>query len=95
MLAPLGATRIAAGGGGADISEMRPARVPLMGLDVDGVRYFDWHHTPADTLDKVDPGDLARSTAALTAMAYMLAEMPQTLPRPVPSPAASPSPTPR
>ena len=94
-LAPLGATRITAGGGGADIGEMRAARVPLMGLDVDGARYFDWHHTPADTLDKVDPGELARSTATLAAMAYMLAEMPETLPRPVPSPSPSPSPAPR
>lgn len=94
-LASLGATRIAAGGGGADISAMAPARVPLMGLDVVGERYFDWHHTPADTLDKVDPRDLARSTAALAAMAYMLAEMPDTLPRPIPSPSPSPSPAPR
>ena len=79
-----------AGGGGADIAPMRPARVPLLGLDVDGAHYFDWHHTPADTLDKVDPADLARATAAMAAMAYLLAEMPQTLPRPVPSPSPSP-----
>ncbi len=91
-LAPIGATRIRAGGGGADISQMRPARVPLLGLDVDNARYFDWHHTPADTLDKVDPAALARATAAMAAMAYLLAEMPQTLPRPVPSPSPSPQP---
>jgi carboxypeptidase Q len=94
-LAPIGATQITAGGGGADIGPMRPARVPLMSLQMASERYFDWHHTPADTLDKVDPGDLARSTAAMAAMAYLLAEMPQTLPRPVPSPSASPSPAPR
>jgi carboxypeptidase Q len=79
----------------ADISAMAPARMPLLGLDVFGRRYFDWHHTPADTLDKVDPADLARATAAMAAMAYMLAEMPETLPRPVPSPSPSPSPAPR
>jgi carboxypeptidase Q len=94
-LAPVGATKISAGGGGADISQMRPARVPLMGLDVERARYFDWHHSPADTLDKVDPGDLARCAAAMAAMAYLLAEMPSTLPRPAPSPSPSPSPTPR
>jgi hypothetical protein len=91
-LAPIGATRIVPGGGGADISTMAPAGVPLMGLDVVGLHYFDWHHTPADTLDKVDPADLARSTAAMAAMAWLLAEMPETLPRPVPSPSPSPSP---
>jgi hypothetical protein len=74
---------------------MAPARVPLLGLDVEGRRYFDWHHTPADTLDKVDPAALARATAAMAAMAYLLAEMPETLPRPVPSPSPSPSPAPR
>jgi hypothetical protein len=91
----VGATRIVPGGGGADISTLAPARVPLMGLDVVGLRYFDWHHTPADTLDKVDPADLARSTAAMAAMAWLLAEMPETLPRPVPSPSPSPSPAAR
>lgn len=94
-LSPLGATRIGPGGGGADISEMKAARVPLISLDVAGARYFDWHHTPADTLDKVDPTALARDTAALASMAYLLAERAGTLPRPVPSPSPSPSPATR
>ena len=94
-LSPLGATRIGPGGGGADISPMKPAGVPLLSLDVDRARYFDWHHTPADTLDKVDPAQLARSTATLAALAWLLAERAETLPRPVPSPSPSPSPAPR
>ena len=89
LLGPVGATRIVPGGGGADIGALRPAAVPLLGLDVEGSRYFHWHHTPADTLDKVDRGDLARGAAAMAAMAYLLAEMPETLPRPSPSPSAS------
>jgi hypothetical protein len=93
-LSPIGATRIGPGGGGADLSEMKPARVPLLSLDVEGAHYFDWHHTPADTLDKVDPASLARGTAALASMAYLLAERTETLPRPVPSPSPSPSPVP-
>jgi hypothetical protein len=93
LLAPVGATRIVPGGGGADIGALRPARVPLLGLDVEGERYFHWHHTPADTLDKVDSGDLARGAAAMAAMAYLLAETPATLPRPIPSPSPSPSPS--
>jgi hypothetical protein len=73
---------------------MKPAGVPLLSLDVEGAHYFDWHHTPADTLDKVDPAALARGTAALASMAYLLAERTDTLPRPVPSPTPSPSPSP-
>jgi Iap family predicted aminopeptidase len=91
LLAPLGPAKITAGGGGADIGSMKHASVPLLGLDVQGAHYFDWHHSPADTLDKVDPAALAGDTAALASMAYVLAEMPATLPRPSPSPAASPS----
>jgi hypothetical protein len=93
-LSPLGATRIGPGGGGADISAMKPAGVPLLSLDVDRTHYFDWHHTPADTLDKVNPAELARSTATLAAMAWLLAEGAEPLPRPVPSPSPSPSPSP-
>ncbi len=68
--------------GGADISPMAPARVPFVGVRVDSSRYFDVHHSHADTLDKVDPKDLAQSTAALAWVAYVLAEVPGVLPRP-------------
>jgi carboxypeptidase Q len=91
LLAPIGATGIVRGGGGADIGALRPAAVPLLGLDVEGSRYFHWHHTPADTLDEVDRGDLARGTGAMAAMGWLLAEMEETLPRPSPSPSASPA----
>ncbi|MCP3102498.1 M20/M25/M40 family metallo-hydrolase [Myxococcus sp. K15C18031901] len=84
--------------GGADISPLLPARVPFFGVEVDASRYFDVHHTHADTLDKVDPQDLARSTAAVAWVTYALAEMPQTLVRPeapaTPFPVAPPAPTP-
>jgi Zn-dependent M28 family amino/carboxypeptidase len=70
--------------GGADLSPMASARVPFFGMDVDSSRYFDVHHTMADTLDKVDPQDLARSTAATAWLTYALAEMPGTLVRPEP-----------
>lgn len=68
--------------GGADISTLAPGRVPLVGLRVDSSRYFDIHHSEADTLDKVDPKDLARTTAALVWLSYALAESPNVLPRP-------------
>jgi carboxypeptidase Q len=93
LLAPLGADTVAAGGGGADIEPLHAGSVPLLGLRLDATRYFDWHHSPADTLDKVDPRELAAGAAALAVAAYVLAEMPEPLPRPSP-PAPSPSPRP-
>jgi carboxypeptidase Q len=55
--------------------------VPGMGLRVDGERYFWYHHTEADTLDKLDPREVALCTAALAVMAYVVADLPQRLPR--------------
>ncbi|AGC41441.1 M28D family peptidase [Myxococcus stipitatus DSM 14675] len=75
--------------GGADISPLMPARVPFFGVEVDASRYFDVHHTHADTLDKVDPQDLARSTAATAWVTYAMAESPETLARPE-APASAP-----
>lgn len=96
-LVALGASNFSAReAGGADLSPMVSARVPFFGVEVDASRYFDVHHTMADTLDKVDPQDLARSTAATAWVTYALAEMPGTLVRPEPpaqpsgAPAAAP-----
>jgi len=89
VLAPLGAARIRAGHGGADISALEPFGVPLLGLENDTTRYFDYHHTMADTLDKVDPQELQQAAAALAATAWMLADAPGTLPR-IPPPAKAP-----
>ena len=54
---------------------------PLLGLVQDESRYFDWHHTAADTFDKIEPGALAESAAFLAALTYVLAEQDATLPR--------------
>ena len=70
----LGAGRIGAGGGGADISPLTRDGVLSLGLEPDGSQYFDLHHSPADTFDKIDPDHLARNTAAMALMAYILAE---------------------
>jgi Zn-dependent M28 family amino/carboxypeptidase len=72
------------GGGGADISPMGTAGVPQLGLRQDGTHYFDVHHTMADTLDKVDPHDLAMNATAMAAMAWQLANLDPPLPRYVP-----------
>ena len=76
LLAPIGPIVTRPGGGGADISPMGPAGVPMLGQFVDATRYFDYHHTNADTLDKIDPADLTKNVAAMAAMAYLLAEAP-------------------
>jgi carboxypeptidase Q len=46
-------------------------------LDVDGTHYFDIHHTHADTLDKIDPRDLALCVATMAVVAYTVADLPQ------------------
>ena len=58
---------------GADISPLTDAGVPSFGLIPDPLHYFDYHHSPADTLDKVDRTELAQDTAAVAALAWILA----------------------
>jgi carboxypeptidase Q len=69
------------GGGGADIGPIMREGVPGMGLQVDGTRYFWYHHTDADTIDKLDPEEMARCVAAMAVMAYVVADLPDALPR--------------
>jgi carboxypeptidase Q len=81
LLEPIDAATIASEGGGADIGPLvRARKVPSLSLDVDGSRYFLLHHTPADTLDKLDPDDVARCVATVAVMAYVLADLPERLP---------------
>lgn len=69
---PLGLPVIA-GGGGADISPLGAYGVLRIGLYPDDTHYFDVHHSPADTLDKVDPGELTEGLAAFAGLAWLLA----------------------
>jgi len=89
LLDRIGAGRVEKGGGEADISPLVAAGVPGMGLEVDGTRYFWYHHTDADTMDKLDPAELARCVATMAVMAYVAADMPDRLPRQAPTPAAT------
>ncbi len=70
----IGAGEITAGGGGADIGPIMREGVPGLALKTTGGRYFEWHHTHADTLDKVDPNDFRTAVAALAVVAYGLAD---------------------
>lgn len=69
------------GGGGADISPLMATGVPGMGLNVDGTKYFWYHHSDADTVDKLDPDEVALCVATMAVMAYVVADMPVRLPR--------------
>ena len=79
LLAGIGADQIAEDGGGADIGPITREGVVGASLDVDGTHYFDIHHTPADTFDKVNPRELALCVATMAVMAYTVADMPESL----------------
>lgn len=79
LLREIGADRASAGGGGADIAPLMERGVIGMGLSVDTTHYFDIHHTPADTMDKINPVAFARCVATMAVMAYVVAEMPARL----------------
>ena len=64
-----------AAGGGPDVLPLRIGGVPVLSLRQNGWDYFDLHHTPDDTLDKVDPKELAQNVAAWAATIYMASEM--------------------
>ncbi|HUQ06873.1 MAG TPA: M20/M25/M40 family metallo-hydrolase [Kofleriaceae bacterium] len=77
LLAPIGATKVERSDhAGADIAPLTRQGVLGLGLRTDGRTYFDIHHTPADTLDKVDPAALADGIAAVAVVAFVLADLP-------------------
>jgi carboxypeptidase Q len=73
-VAPFGVTRgKQPANGGADIGALIAAGVPAVDLAQDGTRYFDLHHTPDDTLDKIDPVQLRQNVTVWTATLAILA----------------------
>ncbi len=66
---------------GADLGDWVKAGVAAIDLQQDGTRYFDYHHTPDDTLDKVDPEQLRQNVAAWTAMLSLVANAPEEIER--------------
>ncbi|MFZ0737588.1 MAG: M20/M25/M40 family metallo-hydrolase [Candidatus Acidiferrales bacterium] len=82
VLAAIGADILQDGGeAGSDIDPMKSAGVLVFGPIQDLRTYFNYHHTAADTLDKIDPAELAENSAVMTVLAYALADMPEPLPR--------------
>jgi hypothetical protein len=75
LLGPIGADTVAAGGGGSDIGPLMADGVAGLSPRTVGTHYFDWHHTEADTLDKVDPVEFRKNAAMLSVVVYVLADM--------------------
>jgi hypothetical protein len=65
------------GGGGEDISPLLADGVPGFGVRTVGLHYFDWHHTDADSFDKIVPREFQLNVAALAVLTYVLADMPE------------------
>ena len=79
LLERIDAGSVQPGGGGADISPLMRDGVPGLAVRTAGTHYFDWHHSRADTADKVKLEDLRANIAAMAVMAYVLADMPEPL----------------
>jgi len=67
------------GGGGADISPLLADGVPGFGVRTVGLHYNDWHHTGADSFDKIVPREFQLNVASLAVLSYVLADMPEKL----------------
>lgn len=84
VLSSIGATVLqveAHPSGITDLAPLSEEGVPVLGIMQDGRNYFTYHHTAADTLDKVVPSELREDAAAMAVMAYALANMKDRLPR--------------
>ncbi len=82
LLTPLGLAEIGPGGGGADIGPIAQlGSVPTVAYLGDATRFFVFHHTAADTVERVAPEDVSRAAAGIAAVAWVVAEMPERLPK--------------
>ena len=81
LLIPINANNLSDGDRAADIAPLNDLGVQVRSLKVDDTKYFWYHHTAADTFDKVDFTKFNNCIAAMTIMAYFVAGLPDTLPR--------------
>lgn len=80
LLTRAGVDHVGPAGGGADIGPaVQAGSVPSMSLNGNSERYFLIHHTPADTVDRIDPMELSHAAAAVAVMTYIIADMPARL----------------
>ena len=95
LLSSFGATDARRGGPQADVSPLAERGVPAASLLVDGSRYFWFHHSAGDTMDKLSPREMAECVAAMAVLAYVAADMPDRFPRATPGDSTVPRRTPR
>jgi carboxypeptidase Q len=82
LLASIGMSEIGVGGGGADVGPIaQAANAPTMAYLGEPQRYFQIHHTAADTIERIAPEDVSKAVAAIAVMVYVVAELPDRLPR--------------
>lgn len=81
LLNSIEAGEITEGGRAADVALLNDEGVPALSLKVDGSKYFWYHHTNADTFDKINKDELNRCTASMAIMAFVLADLKEPLPR--------------
>ncbi|MDO8501567.1 MAG: M28 family metallopeptidase [Gemmatimonadaceae bacterium] len=81
LFSSFGATAASNGGSDADTAPLNALGVPAMSPTVDGTKYFWYHHSSADTMDKLSPREMAEVVALMAVTAYVVADMPGTLPR--------------
>jgi carboxypeptidase Q len=81
LLTPLGLGEIGPGGGGADIGPIAQlGNTPTMAYLGDATRFFVFHHTAADTIERISPDDVSRAAAAIAGVTWVIADMPDRLP---------------
>lgn len=81
LLRPLGADSVIASGPEADVAALVAHGVPALALNTDPSRYFWYHHTDGDTIDKINPREMAECVAVMAVVALTVANLEQSLPR--------------
>jgi carboxypeptidase Q len=81
LLERIGASRVVAGDGEADVGPILQGGVPGLALDVDDTRYFWYHHSWGDMMTMIDRDDFNKCVATMAVMAYVLAALDQPVPR--------------
>jgi hypothetical protein len=79
LLTSIEGGEISHGGGGSDIGPLLADGVPGFGVRTAETHYFDWHHTDADSFDKLVPHEFQLNVASLAVLSYVLADMPERL----------------
>jgi len=72
LLKPYGISEIKAGWGGVDIGPLKKHGIPLMAYSTDSQRYFDMHHSPNDSFDKINLRELQLGSGCMASMVYLV-----------------------